>query len=262
VPLLALVIVAIGIGAVRRDLAVITPALGAAATFAGIALLSPIARVQGYYVATVLPLAVLALAVVPEPERIGYRVAWSAGLVLAIALSLAPLLAGARALYVPDSDAFMPAFAREIAGRPENTVVAVAHYDKTLLAYYLARAEGRSIGWHTVDDPRSKRIEPLVMVHAFDVGSEQAAVRRLEEILSAGPTLVIERDAFSLPSIVERLSTCERLLQAPTARLVRCAPPDPPRRSPASTPEEVPLPAGPRPSSLPWGGAGDVPGRV
>jgi hypothetical protein len=217
---LLLVVAAVGIA--RRDLAVITPVLGCTATFAGIALLSPIARVQGYYVTTVLPLAVLTLAVSPEPERVGHRIGWLAALVLVVAFSTVPLLAGARSLYVPDTDAFMPRFANVIAQRPEHTVVTVAHYDKTLLAYYLALGAGRSISWSNVDDPPSKRIEPLVLVHAMHAGSETDAGRQLEQILAAGPALVIERDAFLLPAIAERLSACEQLLEAPSARLVRC----------------------------------------
>jgi hypothetical protein len=125
-------------------------------------------------------------------------------------------------LYLPDSDAFMPRFARVIAQRPEQTVVTVAHYDKTLLAYYLARGAGRSIAWHNVDDPHWKRIEPLVLVHSLHAGSDEAAVQQLDRILADGPALVIERDAFLLPAIGERLSTCEQILEAPTARLVRC----------------------------------------
>lgn len=224
-PFLALILVAAASGIVRGNLAVITPALGAAATFAGIAFLSPIARVQGYYVTTVLPLAVLALAALPEPKRLEHRIAWFALLMLAVAFSTVPLLSAARSLYVPDADAFMPSFASVIARRPEQTVVAIAHYDKTLLAYYLARADGRSIGWDSMDGPGSKRIVALVMVHALDDVSEEAAARRLEQIVADGPTLVLERDAFLLPRIVQRLSACEQLLQAPTARLLRCAPP-------------------------------------
>jgi hypothetical protein len=224
-PLLALLLAATIAGLVRANLAVITAAAGTLATFAGIALLAPIARVQAYYITTVLPLAALVLAVAPEPERPGYRYAWRAALVLALGCVTIPLLAGARALYVPDAQAFMPRFARMIGERPEQTVVTIAHYDKTLLAYYLARAAERPIAWDSVDDPNSKRIEALVMVHALDAESEEAATRRLDEILAAGPTLVIERDAFLLPGIVARLSACERLVEAPTARLVRCAPP-------------------------------------
>jgi hypothetical protein len=219
---LVLIVVAVVAGTMRRDIAVITPALGAAATFAGIALLSPIARVQGYYIVTVLPLVALALAVLPEPKSVRLRVGWLAAQAIAIVLSTVPSLAGARSLYVADADAFMPRFARVIASRPDDTVVTVAHYDKTLLAYYLARLEGRSIAWDSIDSPAARRIEGLVLVHTFDAGSEESAVQRLESFLAAGPTLVIERDAFLLPKIVERLSRCERLLQAPSARLVRC----------------------------------------
>jgi hypothetical protein len=131
-------------------------------------------------------------------------------------------LAGARSLYVADTDAFMPRFADVVVRRPERTVVTVAHYDRTLLAYYLARRAERSISWANVDDPGWKRIEPLVLVHSMHEGSEEAAIRQLEQMLAAGPVLVIERDAFLLPAVRQRLSACESLLEAPTARLVRC----------------------------------------
>jgi hypothetical protein len=222
-PLLVLIVAAIVAGTMRRDIGVITPALGAAATFAGIALLSPIARVQGYYVVTILPLAALAAAVFAEPKGPRLRAAWLAAQAIAIVAATVPSLAGARSLYLADADAFMPRFARVIASRPNDSVVTVAHYDKTLLAYYLARLDGRSIAWDSIDSPAARRIEGLVLVHTLDAASEATAVKRLDEILAAGPALVIERDAFLLPKIVARLSGCERLLQAPSARIVRCA---------------------------------------
>jgi len=226
VPLLILLMIAIAVGIRRRDPAVIVPAAGAAATCAAIALLSPIARVQGYYITTVLPLAALALAAAPGPRAARYRAAWVGAVVLAVSLSTVPLLAGARSLYVRNPDAFMPDFARAIAQRPEHTVVAIAHYDKTLVAYYLARGTGHPVGWNMMDEVDGKRIEGLVMVHELGAESEQTALRRLDQLAAAEPILVIERDAFLLPTLVERLSTCELLLQAPTARLLRCAPPD------------------------------------
>ena len=220
-PFLALALAAAIVGAVRRNLSVITPALGIAATVAGIALLSPIARVQSYYVTTALPLAALTLAVAPERED---RFTWTAALVLVISLSIAPMLSSTRLLYLPDADAFMPRFAAIIANRPEQRILTVAHYDKALLAYYLARAKGTPVDWDSMDEIGSQRIEPLVMVNALRSDSERVAAEQLEQRIQGGPILVMERDAFALRSISERLSKCELLLQAPTARLVRCAP--------------------------------------
>lgn len=233
-PLCLLGLAAMLAGALRRDLAVLAPALGFWATFAGIAVLSPIARVQAYYVATVLPLGLLALAVFrpgaarrrtgapPAERRSPTSLAWNGALALAVGAVTVPLLAGTRSLYVPDADAFMPRFARVVATRPEATVVTVAHYDKALLAYYLARARGRSIAWDRVDEPGYKRIEALVLVHFLDAGSEAAAVRRLDELAGVAPILVIERDAVLLPRVGERLARCELLAEAPTARLLAC----------------------------------------
>jgi hypothetical protein len=223
-PLVLLGLAAIAAGSVRGDLAVIVPSIGAVATVAGVALLAPIARVQGYYVATILPLAALALAAPREPKSSPWRIAWLAAVVLAIACSTVPLLAGARLAYVPHADAFMPRFAAEIQGRPERTVVTVAHYDGTLLAYYLARARGRSVAWDNLGEAAGKRMVGLTMAHALDAGSEAAAAEHLEQIIAEGPALVIERDAFLLPRVSERLAACKLLLEAPTARLLRCTP--------------------------------------
>lgn len=220
-PFLSLLLVAIAAGVWARKLAVLAPAAATAATVAGILLLSPVARVQAYYVATVLPLAALAIAAL-EPRPVRLRRAWEVALGLTLALSTVPLLATARPLYVPSLDAFMPRFAALIAQRPEGSVVTVAQYDKTLLAYYLARGEGRPIDWHSLESPRV-RVEALILVHDFEGNTEAAAARRLDEIIAAGPTLVIERDRLLLPRIVERLARCEQLLQAPSARLLRCS---------------------------------------
>jgi len=223
IPLAILIAAVIAVGAVRRELPPVVAGLGFAATFAGIALLSPVARVQAYYVTTALPLALLAASVWQEPSGRRTRIAYRVGLAVAVVFGTAPLLRTARTLYLPDADAFMPRFADFIRTRPEQTVVTVAHYDKSLLAYYLARANGRSIAWHSVDDPAGPRIEPLVLVHSLRASAEEDAARRLDQIVASdGPVLVIERDAFLLPPIVERLNACEALLTAPTARLVRC----------------------------------------
>jgi len=224
-PFLFLLLVAIFYGARRRDVTVITASLGAAAAVAGIALLAPLARVQAYYVTTVLPLLALAVAVMPEPEDRLARRAFAFSLALTLALSSLPALSRARSLYIADANAFMPRFADVIRQRPEHRVVTVAHYDKTLLAYYLAQREGRSLNWNNVDAAGTKKIEPLVMVHALGPDSEPAAVTQLEQLVGSQPTLVIERDALLLPGISARLQACTRLAEAPTARLLRCAAP-------------------------------------
>lgn len=216
---------AAALGLFRRQLAAATPMLGVVATLLGIVCLSPIARVQAYYAVTVLPLATLPFAALSDPASRSTRRAWWATLVGLVMLTWAPLLAGARTLYLPDADAFMPRFASAIAARPERTVVTVAHYDRTILAYYLARREGRPIDWFHVDASPDKRLEPLVLVHGLDPASERHALERLAVLRAEEPILVIERDAFLLPGVADLLSTCEPLLQAPTARLVRCAPP-------------------------------------
>lgn len=158
----------------------------------------------------------------PDPVAAAQRRAWHLLLVLVLAISTVPRLGNARALYLPDADAFMPRFVAAIAGRPERAVVAIAHYDKTLLEYYLARLEGREIDWLLVDRSPTKRIISLVLVHALDAGTEAGAVARLRALRAEDPILVVERDAFLLPRVHAELSGCELVLEAPSARLLRC----------------------------------------
>ncbi len=221
-PFVLLAGAAVVIGARRRSRPVITAAAAAAAVVAGIVVLSPVARVQAYYVSTVLPMLALVVAVTPEPRQRAMRTAWGIAALLAVAWWTVPSLVTIRSLFVPDADAFMPRFAAEIAQRPEPTVVVVAHYDKAALGYYLARLDGHAVSWETLDAPGTKRIEPLIMVHAVTPGFEAEALRRLDEIISAGPTLVIDRDAATVAVIEERLASCDRLLEAPSGRLLRC----------------------------------------
>ena len=101
----------------------------------------------------------------------------------------------------------MPRFASAVAARPERRVILIAHYDATLLAYYLG-------------DVRT--IEPLVLVHQFDPESERNALGRLQAAASAEPVLVIDRDALQLETIRGFLRGCETLVEAPTGRLYRC----------------------------------------
>ena len=115
----------------------------------------------------------------------------------------------------------MPRFAAAVVDRPESTVVTVAHYDKTLLAYYLARLNGRSIAWRNWEES-SKRIVPLAKVHSLRVESETELYEALDRIIDSEAVLVIERDAVTLPRIRSRLADCELLLEAPTGRLLAC----------------------------------------
>ncbi len=222
-PLLLLLFVAVGRGLWKGQLAVITLAAGAAATFFGIALLAPLARVQAYYITTVLPLLALAAAQAPPFVQRQQRHLWRCCLLATLAASTLPALSRGRSLYVDDVNAFMPRFALMIRQRPETRVVTVAHYDKTLLAYYLAQAEGKTLSWFTLDEASDKRIEPLLMVHDLGPDSEARAIQDLERLMSEAAILVIERDSFLLPNLHQRLRACETLAEAPTARLFRCA---------------------------------------
>lgn len=215
-----------------RQRASLVPLCGLGATFAGICVLAPVARVQPYYLTAVLPLAVLSVALLPDLSRGAARRLLPGSLALLAALSVVPGLASARSLYLPDPDAFMPAFAQAIEESPERRVVTVAHYDSTLLAYYLARRRGVPMDWDRMLSDRAEGgfalrgvdrvLIPLVEVHAMGDDPAETALARLEELLQKGPLLVIERDGFLLPRLHDRLQRCRRLREAGTGRLYRC----------------------------------------
>ena len=216
----------------RRDVVVLAPSGALVASLLGIAALAPIARVQPYYLAAVLPLAALAMSLgVSRPSTARTWVAM--GVMGAItALTVVPRLSSARSLYLDQEDAFMPRFAEIILDLPERRIVTVAHYDGTLLSYYLARRTGVPAGWaHMLPEGNEeahlvqgtgKVIEPLARSHGLGSDPDQAALDRLERLVRREPVLVIERDEFRLQQLSDRLRNCTLLSEMGTGRLYRC----------------------------------------
>lgn len=141
----------------------------------------------------------------------------------------------ARAFYVPPVDAFMAPFAEIAASRPERRMLTVAHYDGTLLSYYLARNAGVPMDWNHLQPEggsdgflvggTDKVIEALAQSHALAEDPDAAALAKLEGRLAVEAVLVVERDGFHLPRLSDRLRRCERLAEIGTGRLYRCAGP-------------------------------------
>ncbi len=217
----------------RRDAGVLAPLGACLFTFVGIVVLAPVARVQPYYLVAVLPLAVLAIGIgAGALPAAAHRLA-PAVVALVVALSSVPQLASARGLYVPPADAFMPPFAQIVSSRPERRIVTVAHYDGTLLAYYLARNAAVPMDWNHLQPEDSmgaflvigtgKVLDSLAHSHALAEDPDGAALTRLEGLLAREPVLVVERDGFHLPRLSDRLRRCERLAERGTGRLYRCA---------------------------------------
>ncbi|MBI4957117.1 MAG: glycosyltransferase family 39 protein [Myxococcales bacterium] len=221
-----------------RDAAVLVPAASFVATGLGVALLAPVARVQPYYLAGVLPLAALALALGSAAgareratrARAGALPALVLG--LAVATHLVPELRGARALYEPDPDAFMPDVARRARLRPERRIATVAHYDATLLAWELAKQAELPVDWARLErvGERAFRVagsdtvlDPLVFAHDASPDPDALALARLEAALAAEPVLVVARDV-ALPRLAARLRRCELVLTHGAGRLFGCAP--------------------------------------
>ncbi len=200
----------------------------------GIAALTPIARVQPYYVLAVAPLFLLALALVPPAPTWRSSLA-TALVVLAAALSLAaygPTLAG---LYAPDPEAVVPRYLARAREEGLERLVTVAGYDTTLVAYYAARAASRPIAWRDLDERNgwlvapglTPRIGSLAQSHSSDPSLGRHAAERLRAWLREGPLVVLARDAFSLPEVERILEACAVLDRSPRSRLLLCRPPDP-----------------------------------
>lgn len=231
--LVALFAAAVAWAVWRRSVDALVPAAGFAATFVGIALLAPFARVQAYYVVAVIPLLLLALVVAGSDLGAARREAWigAAALGCVVAATRVPHMNEGRSLYLPDSDAFMPELAKVIGSRPERRVITVAHYDGTLLSYYLARQAGVPMDWSRmkVESDGGMRlqgldrvVQPLVHVHALGADPEAAAEASLRRWTRREPVLVVAREAVHLEGVSRLLRGCDVLAQSGTGKLFRC----------------------------------------
>jgi hypothetical protein len=228
-PLLAVAAVVGLVALVRGRAAVLVPLSALAATFAGIALIAPFARVQVYYIDTVLPLVALAVAT-GLPVRRG-ATACAAGMSLVVALGVVPRLQDAYDLYLPSREAVMPALAETVARQPERRVLVTADYDTTILAYYLARRQGVPMDWEGMDSSErgirlrglEQELVPLVRVHSPGDDPDGAAVARLDEATRGGSVLVLSRQGLGLTRLDARLATCDVLLKGARERLLRCS---------------------------------------
>ena len=227
-PFLAIAALVAASALARRRAAVLVPLAAFVATFAGIALIAPVARVQGYYIDAVLPLVALATAS-GLPVRRGANLC-AAGLGLIVALSVVPGLQAAYHLYEPSREAVMPALAETVAREPERRVLVTADYDTTILAYYLARREGAPMDWLAMNSSGQgiqlrglpQQLVPLVRVHSPGPDPDGAAVAKVDEATRAGPVLVVTRVGLGLNRLDERLADCDVLTSTPTAAVLRC----------------------------------------
>ncbi len=233
-PVLVMAAVVVVAAAVRRHVPSLVPSGALLATFAGIALVAPLARVQAYYLVAVLPLALLALAVgVPRGTGASCLAAAVLG-VLCVSFSV-PRLRSAQWIYGPSPDAFMAGFARAIDGRPERRVALTADYDATLLAYELARLHDVPMDWSGMSGDGDvvrlrglpQVLEPLLRVHSPGPDPDGRALRLLREALVDAPVLVVVREGFGLPQLYAELARCDVVAESPRARLVACSRPGP-----------------------------------
>jgi hypothetical protein len=212
----------------RGRAAVLVPLSSLAATFAGIALVAPFARVQGYYIDTVLPLLALAVAA-GLPVRRG-ATACAAGVGLIVVFGVVPRLQDAYDLYTPSREAVMPALAEAAARQPERRVLVTADYDTTILAYYLARRQGVPMDWDAMESSErgiklrglEQELVPLVRVHSPGDDPDGVAVARVDEATRSGSVLVLTRDGLGLTRLDARLSRCDVLAAGARGRLLRC----------------------------------------
>jgi hypothetical protein len=224
-PALVVLAVVSVVAVARRRVAVLAPLGALLATFAGIALVSPVARVQAYYLVAVLPLALLALAAGLPGSGAGR---WLSAIVVGMACIafVVPGLYGATR----SPDEFMTDFARAIDERPERLVALTADYDSTLLAYDLARRHDVPMDWgrmHQGDgaihlDGLPQILEPLVHVHSPGDDPEGHAIALLDGATAGGAVLVVERESLGLPRLHARLARCRPLAEASAARLLVC----------------------------------------
>ena len=192
------------------------------------AALSPFVRVQPYYVVIIIPLLLLSLAVVRFDEvQSGVACAIASVAAVWALRAAAPTVASA---YVAESGAFMADFAVAIRQAGERRVATVAHYDATLLSYYLARAEGVTLRsdrlrWQDGTlyvEGLEESIVSLVSTHAPNQNPDLVALTRLRQEASSGPLRVVSRSEQQLRELDGFLARCALEREAATARLLSC----------------------------------------
>lgn len=228
---LLVVLASVVIGVRRRDVARVAPAFAFIASYLGIACLAPVARVQPYYVTTVLPLLAMCVSASAAAVKQAPR-GWAMGCVaLGTLASVASNIAQLERAYRPPTGAFVAALAPTIAARSERRIAVLMHYDATLLAYYLGREAGVEVDWSSlVADGEwfalagtDARLLPLVSAHEDPNAPSPRATARLEQAAAMGPFLVLARDSVQLPAVSGWLERCEPLQQAEGGRLLACA---------------------------------------
>ena len=225
-----LLVLALIAAVVRRNGMALSALLTVLVAAVTLALLTPVARIQPYYLVAVLPLGLLGVAAFD-----GRLHGKSQSAVLgAIGLSAAIFLASAgprlSTLYVDESGAFMDTFARRIRAEGHETVVTVAGYDATLLSYELCQLEGAVLGVNAAPvEGTTLRIEgldevivTLVDTHTPGPNADRDAVALLGELTDEGPVPVVIRDTVRLPELERVLAACELLDETARARLLLC----------------------------------------
>jgi hypothetical protein len=232
VPLLLIIALITVTALVSRDRTVLAPIAAAAAAVVGMFALVGVARLQAYYVVSVLPLLPLALALCRLPADRRAAWAWAALLALPVAASVPHLLASEnQVIYPADPAAFGRRFAEVISARPESRIALAFAPDSTLLAYSLARAAGIEIDWHDLDirpglvevARLQRRFIPLVQASSVQAGSGQAGVATLTALAQEGDFLAVADRPPSDPDIDAWLQRCTELDRTPVRRLLHCS---------------------------------------
>jgi hypothetical protein len=224
---------AAAMAAFRRQTAAIVTAGAAIATFCGIAMLAPFARMQPYYVSTVLPACLFAIALALEGGRRypGIHAAAVALVAILFAKDTVGSLSQSGPLYEPAANAVMPSVAKLIREHPHPVVAVTAHYDATILVYYLARQAGVEMDWQGLNltedgmhpEGLAFRIVPIVQVHQAGLSADADAVRALDKAGSQGAFLVVARAMPELRLLSQRVESCELLLAEQSVQVRRCA---------------------------------------
>jgi hypothetical protein len=194
----------------------------------GSAALSPFVRVQPYYVVIVIPLMLFALSVVRlEKPRGMVAGAIAAAAAVWFLRGAAPPLGNA---YVQETGAFMADFAEAVRLEGSERVATVAHYDATLLSYYLARAEGVTLrsdrlrwseGTLQVEG-LGETIVALLSTHAPNQDPDLVALNRLRDEASRGPVMLVSRSEVRLRELDAFSARCELKRDSAVARLLLC----------------------------------------
>lgn len=224
----SLVLLTAAVTLARRDRRTLALFVSELLTIVAVIALAPYARVQPYYAwGTALTLLSLSLALFSEAAP-----RWQPWLLCALGALFAAeqgqaLVRARSQLFSGSGDAFGPDFARVILSSSRRApVVALAHYDVTLLVYYLAQQQGVALRAVRSGEGGtrcgSQLVQGVVAAHQMSTEQQVLALGALRGRRETEDLWIVWRFAWQPEGLGNVLRECHRASETGSAALLFC----------------------------------------